>query len=293
MMTLQKSMVVLTAIVAFSCLTFSAGAVAQEEYTFHHQIPQVGQQWVQSVQMKIKAKSRIKYPGHQQREVFQLDQRRQNRRLTVLGVQPQSVPRVEVTFESALHHTSEDWDAEPRWEFQAVHGKTYRVWRENGQLVVTNPQGTVPSSEEVEIVRQSMQSVGRGNPIAQFLHQRTVEVGQTLHLPAELARELLGTDTPLNKDQKMPMTLLVVREIRGVLCGIFEADLENTSQLGARTSTHMHGKFAVELDTCRVVSTVFQGPVTYRLSRSIGGESYVVETAGSLQVEMKAETVRR
>ena len=292
-MACQRSEVILIAGVMFSCLMFSGAAVAQQGYTFHHQIPQVGQQWVQSVQMKIKAKSRIKYPGHQQREVFQLDQRRQSRRLTVLGVQPRNVPRVEVTFESALHHTSEDWDAEPRWKSQAVHGKTYHVWRENGRLVVTNPQGTVPSSEEVEIVRQSMQSVGRGNPIAQFLHERTVEVGQTLHLPAELARELLGTDTPLNKTQKMPMTLLGVREIRGAMCGIFEADLENTSQLGVRTSTHMHGKFAVELDTCRLVSTVFQGPVTSRLSRSIGGESYVVETTGSLQVATKAEIVGR
>ncbi len=289
----QKSTVILIAGVAFSHVMFSGAAIAQQGYTFHHQIPQVGQQWVQSVHMKIKARSRIKYPGHQQREVFQLDQRRQNRHLTVLGVQPQSIPRVEVTFESALHHTSEDWDAEPRWESQAVHGKTYRVSRENGRLVVTNPQGTAPSSDELEMVQQSMQWVGRGNPIAQFLHGRTVEVGQTLHLPAELARELLGTDTPLNKAQKMPMTLLEVREIHGALCGIFEAVLENTSQLGVRTSTHMRGKFAVELDTCRLVSTAFQGPVTYRLSRSIGGENYVVETAGSLQVATKAQILRR
>lgn len=289
----QRSSIFLIVGVAFFQGMFSAAASAQQGYMFHHQIPQVGQQWVQSVYMKMKAKSRIKYPGHQQREVFQLDQRRQNRRLTVLGVQPQSIPRVEVTFESALHHTSEDWGAEPHWESQAVHGKTYQVSRENGRLVVTTPQGTVPSSEELELVQRTMQWVGRGNPIAEFLHGRTVEVGQTLHLPAELARELLGTDTPLNKAQKMPMTLLEVRAIHGALCGIFEADLENTSQLRVRTSTHMRGEFAVELDTCRLVSTAFQGPVTYRLSRSIGGENYVVETAGSLQVATKAQALRR
>src|SRR5262245_39186239 len=78
---------------------------------------------------------------------------------------------------------------------QPVQGKAYRCRREPGdygKLTVVNGEGLIPPLEEYTIVAQSMEMVGRPNPLAEFLAGRKVAVGETLPLPKDVADRLFG-----------------------------------------------------------------------------------------------------
>ena len=264
---------------------------AQHEYTFRYGPPVNGAQWMHDVRLEVSMKTRIRYPSQEPQETISVDHLHQRRKLEILATAPAHVSKVKVTFEKASRKVATSEQVDVSWQSQPVDGQTYFVTREGENLVVTDEHGNIPPDEQRSIVVTSMQAIGRPNPVAKFLHQRTITVGETLHLPAELASDLLGPQNNLSGPQKMPMTLIGVKDIEGTSCGIFSAEIDNSSQNATRNSTRLKGQFAVELDTCRIVSVSFRGPVTFRQSRMIGGKEFAVEAGGTLSVAMQASRV--
>ena len=264
-----------------------------DEYTFRHENPVVGEQWANKVQFDMSMKMRYRYPGQEIQETSNKDRQRQLRRLTVLEVQPGYSTKVKVFFERARRQQSAIDQENQEWLPQPVDGKTYIVRREGDQLVVTNMKGSVPPEEELSIVQHSMQAVGRPNTLARFLSGRTIAIGETIRLPGDLASSFLGSPEGDNVPQEMPMKLVEVRDIDGVACGIFAAQMENVKQNSPRTSSHMNGYFALQMNTCRVVYVKFSGPVTFRQTRMIANQEYTVEATGSLAVAMRTSSIPR
>ena len=269
-------------------------SLAQQSCTFLYRSPNVGQQWMHDVRLDTSMKTRFRYPDQEPQEFSSVEHRHQRRRLTILATAPKQVSKVKVKFEKALKKVLNQGETDARWHAQPVDGKTYLVTRSGADLVVTDEQGKKPPEDERKIVEHSMQAIGRPNPIAKFLHERTISVGDTIHLPADLVSDLLGSQNKVDDAQiKMPMKLVHVKDVEGVLCGVFETEIDNSVQFGVKTSTRMKGQFAVELGTCRIVSVSFRGPITHRQSRLIAGQQYTVEATGSLAVAMQASRLSR
>ena len=272
---------------------FGVCVEAQEQFTFRHQNPVLGEQWVNSVQFNMRMKTRYRYPGQEPQETSNHDQQQQLRRLTILDVKSGYSSRVRVHFEKAVRQVGETDQKDYEWLSQPVAGKTYIVERVKDKLIVTDPDGNLPEEEELMIVRHSMEAVGRPNPLATFLNGRTVSVGDTVYLPGHQASCFLGSRQEGAESQKMPMKREKVQDIDGVTCGLFSAQLKSVTHEGPRTSSHMSGHFAVQLNTCRIVHVNFQGPVTFRQTRIIANQEYVVEATGSLAVAMKTASAKR
>ena len=267
--------------------------LAQQTCTFRYHPPSIGQQWVHDVKLDMFMKTRFRYPNQEPQEFSSVEHRRQRRKLAIVATAATHVSKVKVTFDKAIRKIMQQEEKETPWHPQPVDGKTYYVTRSGADLVVTDEQGEKPPGEELRIVKNSMQAIGRPNPIAKFLHERTIVVGETIHLPADLVSDLLGSQNKVSRPQKMPMTLVEINDMEGMSCGVFETEIDNSIQFGVQTSTRMKGYFAVELDTCRIFSVNFHGPITYRQRRLIAGEPYTVEVTGSLAVAMQASRLSR
>ena len=262
-------------------------------YTFQHKSPVVGEQWTNKVQFDMSLKTKYRYPGQETQQTISQDQQHQVRELTVLTVQPDYSTQVKVFFKKASRQTRTADQKDTEWLPQPVNGKTYVVRRAENELIVINQHGQVPPDNELTIVKQSMQSIGRPNPLAQFLTGRTIAIGETVQLPAELASSFLGSTQATSQSKAVPMKLVNIRDIDGVSCGIFAAKIHNISQNGPRTSTHMTGHLAVQLNTCRTIYVSFRGPVTMRQTRMVANQEYTVEATGSLAVAMRTAKIQR
>ena len=63
------------------------------------------------------------------------------------------------------------------------------------------------ATDEYEIVSQSMEMVGRPNPLADFLAGRTVAIGETLTLPDEAAGRLFNLGERFGEVNRFDLTL--------------------------------------------------------------------------------------
>ena len=57
-------------------------------------------------------------------------------------------------------------------------GKTYLVWREGDEVKVSNEDGSAPSAEEIKKVAKDNKSVGKPEPMEDFVASRTWKVGE-------------------------------------------------------------------------------------------------------------------
>ena len=112
---------------------------------------------------------------------------------------------------------------------QVVAGKTYRCRRDGDALLITDADGKIPPLAEYEIVAQNMETLGRPNPLAEFLVGRTVAVGERLALPNEVAEKLLGLGGEMGQVTRFELTLQEIKSIDGATCAAFQASIEAAS----------------------------------------------------------------
>ena len=104
---------------------------------------------------------------------------------------------------------------------QPVEGKTYLLTRDGERLIVKYTDGTIPPAEEFEIVFGSLQSLGRPNPLAEFLLNRGFRIGESIELPLSLAQQMLGFGSELGEVTRFELTLKEDQGDRGSpLCGV-------------------------------------------------------------------------
>jgi hypothetical protein len=104
---------------------------------------------------------------------------------------------------------------------QPVQGKSYHCRREagdKGQLLVTDERGIVPPTTEYEIVAQNMETIGRANPLAEFLAGRSVAVGETLKLPRDAADRMFNLSEQFGDVTCFDLTLRKTLTVDGAQC---------------------------------------------------------------------------
>lgn len=177
---------------------------------------------------------------------------------------------------------------------QPVQGKTYHCLREpgeNGKLVVTDEAGNTPPFEEIEIVTQQMEMVGRANPFAEFLAGRTIAVGDKIELPKDLATQIFSLGDKFGEVTRFTLTLQKVQLEGGANCAVFQASVEAASSDSSQMRMQVEGPLVVQVDSCRAVRIGLVGPIGMSETRGSYSTAYQVIGTGRVQVSI-ASTFR-
>jgi len=290
----------MTVVLAVGEPTPALAQPAADSCSFRYLAPEVGERVWQHVTMLAHLTTTHEQSGQKIAQEVRTVSREQVRRIEVLeanaGTNAARLPystKVRVEYEKA-QETALHRGHEPQIQAQPVAGNSYIVWRQDGGLQVRSDDGSTPSKEEVEIVRQNLQSVGRRNPIAQFLRGRTVSVGDDLALPVELARELLGWKPEYGalKKEEVRLKLSGIREVAGTRCAVFGAELTGVPVLGSPRGTTMYGDLHIEIDTCRTIAVDMKARLFTREQRGPTGNTFFVSHRGQASLHTQSRFLK-
>jgi len=272
-----------------AAIVWAHSAQAGEQSKFTHQPARQGQLIIQD----LRASTDLSVTYKQANQVISsADNRmvtRQRRRITILTATPGQAAKVQIKYESASMSMARG-ESQAQQVDQPVQGKTYIVSRQlGGPLVVTDAQGQIPPAAELAIVSTNMAAVGQSNPLALFLNGRVITPGQKLHLPKHLAKDLLNSGQEIQDVSEVSLVMNGTREINGNECGVFDARITTVSPADGKTPMVMPGRLAIELDTCRTLSSDFSAPLAFVEERGPEGGRFEVINRGELQVTMRAQ----
>jgi hypothetical protein len=223
----------------------------------------VGDRVVQRVGMEFDLKSRIIQSGQIANESTSLLRRQQQRTIDVLEVAEGRTVRARASFEVARRQSPENPDASALVPL-AIEGKAYFMIRKGEDVAVTDLEGRIPPLEECKLAVASLDSVGRPNPLALVLAGRRVALGQSLFVPKDMARTLLGMNAPEFTDvHRFELTLVRLAPAAdngGQEQAIFRAAIEVRPKDDAMAMS-VAGEFAIEPTTCRLAAIDLAGPV--------------------------------
>ncbi len=179
---------------------------------------------------------------------------------------------------------------------QPVSGKAYRCRRELGsegqddigKLIVTDDAGQVPPPAEYEIVAENMDAVGRINPLAEFLADRTIKIGEKVTLPKEVAERVFGTDQ-FGQVTRFDLTLQKIQKEDSGACAVFLANVEAAAHGTSQMGLQVEGPMVVQLETCRAIRTDLSGPIG--MSETRGSYSTMHQLIGTGQLKMSVASV--
>lgn len=170
---------------------------------------------------------------------------------------------------------------------QPIAHKTYFVTRDGDQLLFANETGKQITEEEDKLLQQQFQNFGKPNPLAEFLDGKRISIGQSIDVPEDVARELLGLTGHDGKTDRLSLRLVDRKAVAESECGVFETILRTSSD-ETSMSLLMKGQIVVDPATCQTKAIRLQGPVAISETRGPTEGRFVVSTNGSLQVNLKS-----
>jgi hypothetical protein len=210
----------------------------------------------------------------------------QRRNVTTAEISDGRATAVVVRYLEAARGTGAEGEAAKEPSPQPVAGKTYRCRRQGEELIVTDAEGRAVPQAERELVAADMDALGRPNPLAEFLTEREVIVGETLSLPTDVADRLLGLGPEFGKLTRFDLTLRAVRMEQGVRSAVFQASVEAVSHDSSQMRLQVDGTLIVEIDACRAVKSSLAGPIGLSESRGSHSAAYQVFGTGKLSMSV-------
>lgn len=215
--------------------------------------------------------------------------RDQQRQLTVLKTEAGLATEARVTYQKSTNEVTSQGHR-PRQVQQPVHGQTYLVSRHGDELSIVK-EGEDPLSEEEEkLLRSQLATFGKPNPLARFLHGRQIRVGDSLPVPDEVAKELLGLTGNEGETEQLVLKLVKVDSVQGIPCAHFETRLRTSGGASSLTLL-MKGQIVMDPSTCRTLSIELAGPVALSETRGPAVARYLVSTNGMLKVAVENQRV--
>lgn len=215
-------------------------------------------------------------------------ERAQTRWTQVLEMNGDVVTSVGVRFDRASEtQVSENKPGESRSE--AVLGRTYRVTRSGEKLLITDLENRTPTTEETTYLAQALDAVGRPNSLGRFLHGRELTAGTAIDVPPEVATEIFGFRDAVGEVAELKLTLGAVHVTTAGTYAILNAELTAHSPEEPKMAIRMEGQMQLDVNTCRLVGFVWEGPVTLSEQRGDGGQSMALTGTGTLAVEMRSK----
>jgi hypothetical protein len=278
-------------------------AAGPQTVTFGRQDAHVGDEVEQKLSLAMKLATTVRQ-GNQLVEKSQTTVRTDQRRtVTTTAVEAGRTMAVKVRFAEATK-TISIGEPEPSGSAEAsnipsqqegttpqpVQGKTYLCRREpgdEGRLIVTDEAGATPTKEELEIVSQSMEMVGRANPLAEFLHGRIIAVGETVELPKAVADRVFNLSEKFGKVSRFDLTLQkLTADNTGA---VFSAQVDAGSNDASQMRLQVAGPIVVDIASCRAAQTSLAGPIGMSETRGSYSATYQVLGTGRLQMSIASD----
>lgn len=271
----------------------AAPAAAGQRVGFGRREPQVGDQLEQNLLVTLRLDTMVRQNSQVLEQAKTVLRRQQRRVVTTTHVNQGRAVAVLVRYvEATKEIASGDADGklgETTLAAQPVQGKAYRVRRDGEALRITDDAGAVPPLDEYEIVALNMESLGRPNPLADFLAGQTLTVGQRIALPNEVAEKLMGLGGEMGQVTRFELTLLNVAKINGRDCAVFQATIEAASIDSSQMRLAVEGSLAIEIDTCRAIDADFSGPIGMSETRGSLTETYQMTGTGKMAVRISSK----
>jgi hypothetical protein len=247
----------------------------------------VGDRVAQQVELSMQLSTSILQSGQVAHEQSVAQEQRQQRLVEVLEVAEGHVRKARVTFPQS-RGKSPNGERPGEEVVEPVEGKTYLVTRKGKQLLVTDAQGAIPPRAEFEIVFTSMQSLGLPNPLAQFLLDRTLRVGETIEVPQTIAAGMLGFGAELGEVNLFRLQFKELSKYDGAPCAVFEAKIEVAGGNQQPLRVEVGGPVVILTESCRTVVTELRGPLSVDAVQQTRGGSYQYQGQGELSVAVHA-----
>ncbi len=260
---------------------------------FSRRAPLVGDQLEQSLSVTLKLDTMVR----QNQEVLEQTKtalRRQQRRVvTTAHVTGGTTDTVFVRYAEAAKRVAngpnaDELEVAPPTP-QSVEGKSYRCTRAGDALLITDEQGGVPPLDEYEIVTRNMESLGRPNPLADYLVGQTLAVGQRLAVPNEVAEKLLGLGDEMGQVSRFELTLERIAQGNGRSCAVFFASIEAASSDSSQMRLNVEGPLTIEIDTCRAVAADLSGPIGMSETRGSLSATYQIIGTGKMSISIASK----
>jgi len=250
---------------------------------FSQQPTKVGDRVIQRVGVELELETKISQADQLAHQESTSMRRRQERKIEALEVVDGRLRKARVSF--PLSRVMSPENEAPKKEIpQVIEGRTYLVTRENDRLLVTDDQGVLPTREEFELVITSLENLGKPNPLAEFLLERTMRVGETLSVPQKLAGEMMGFDQ-LGTVRTFELTLKEIRSMNSQPCAVFTATVEARGAQNNPLQIRATGEVIIELATCRTLAATLAGP----LSLDAQQQNYQYSASGEMLVAIRSE----
>lgn len=281
----------LTAAVAEIPAAPSSPAPGKQAPVWFSQAPaRPGDRVVQRLGVHLALATRITQSGQIAHESTNEMRRQQQRTIRVLEVADDHAVKAEASFQLSRRQSPENDDREKLLP-QSIEGKTYLATRRGDELSITDLAGVTPPAEELKLAAESLENVGKPNPLAAALVNRRVAFGELIRVPRDVVQALLGMSEPLGTVHRFELTLVRLEPpADGVgQVAVFMTDVEIRPNDVSPLSIALHGELAIETETCRLTSVDLSGPVQMSSIERTGGGVYNVSAGGELKLAIRSK----
>lgn len=256
------------------------------------QIPAVvGDRVEQRLAVDLELVTKITQSGQIAHESTNPMRRQQHRVIEVLEVSAGRAVRARATFPLSRRQ-SPDGPEPDALAPQPIEGKSYLLRRDGEQLVLTDLDGHIPPEEQFKLAMESLENVGKPNPLAALLVDRSIAVGQRLLVPRKLVQQLLGFDDPVGAVRRFELTLdrvLPADAAHPAPRAVFQTRIEVVPDDDAPLEITLAGDMIVETTTCRLTSVELRGPVRLDSIERTPGGIFQYTAGGELNLNIQAD----
>lgn len=251
----------------------------------------VGDRAVQRLGLNLAITTKIVQSGQVAHESSADLRRQQQRTIDVLEVAEGRAVKARATFDVSRRQSPDQPDPKSLAPLP-IEGKSYFMSRKDDKLILTDLEGAIPPLEEYSLAVDSLDSVGKPNPLVAVLAGHEIKIGERVLVPRDQARSLLDFGSPeLARVHRFELTLdrLAPVDKGGQPVAIFRVAIEVRPENEDDYSVHLNGEMAVEPETCRLASVDLAGPVHVSTIERTQLGIYQYTMSGDLRVAIRSQ----
>jgi hypothetical protein len=200
--------------------------------------------------------------------------------------------KLSVHYDEVVESQQGTGDEEPDAKVTSpLSGKTFVLEKSAKGVAITDEDGTVVGEDIATLVREKELSrdgsLEHGfDRLALLVSESSRKIGAKIQVPEEIALEIAGSDEEL-KDAHMSIELREVREVDGVSCAVFLAEIKLAGTAGGdeyKTAIELQGEILIRVDGARFVSAELSGQVTIDGAISTEDTTVTISGEGPLKI---------
>lgn len=258
---------------------------------FRLQAAAVGDTVDQRLAVELALATKITQSGQVAHESTNEMRRQQQRTIEVLEIADGRAAKARVAFALSRRQSPENADPN-KLMTQPIEGKSYLMARDGEQLTVTDLAGAIPPMDQFKLVAESLENVGKPNPLATLLVNRRVAVGELIRVPRDMVQPLLGLDDPLGTVHRFELTLARIEPPaadRPTELAVFATTIEVRPNDVSPLTINLAGEMAIEIGSCRLTSVNLSGPVQLSSIERTAGGIFQFSAGGELKLAIRSE----